>query len=291
MSRVNVHALLRRMQIATKRLARSGTIGDYKSAFKGSGMEFHQLREYQPGDDVRHIDWYSAAKTEKLMVRQFVQEQDRTIFLLVDVSASMDYASGELARRDLVLEIAASLITLAHQNNDKIGLVLFSDKIERFIAPARGNMFAILETIQGHHANHAQTDIRSALMMIMRMTTRDAVVFVISDWIQDMNQVGKLLKVAAKRHDIIAVRLVDPCEKSLNVAGMFEVQDPESGEWCTLRTNSGYTLNGLLASRLIEGRRLFEGSGIDLVDITVGEYFVPILCRFLHKRALLARSS
>lgn len=279
---------IRKIKIHTKRLMQSSITGDYLSAFKGSGLEFDQLRDYQFGDDVRAIDWNSSAKMNKIMVKQFVEERDRTVILAIDVSASSNYSSVGQLRKDMIAEVAASLAFIASDNKDKIGAVFFSDNIEKWIAPSRGagHIGKILENIFTLQSQSKKTDMVQILKFLINLKKRNSVVFILSDWIDNLEKYQKLLKVCSVEYDLIGLRFLDKCEKVLPDIGVLELQDSESGELFTVDTRKhGQTgLNSYLQNFMFEQKRLFDKLQVDLLDLTVGQPFVNQLVSFFHKR-------
>lgn len=285
--------MLKQMSIVSKRLMRSGLTGDYASAFKGAGMEFHQIREYVPGDDVRHIDWYSLVKTEKLMVKQFIQERDRQVILMIDISASAEYSSVKESRKEVMLSVLAGLATMAQASNDRIGVCLFSDHVEKWIAPTRGRALVhrLLEAVFTHTPISKKTDISQALRFLMQQKKQNAIVFILSDWIDDVRRFESLLRVAGKRHDLTALRFVDRCERMFPHTGYISLEDPESGQPLLIYAgkSNGTSLTSFLSSRLLEQRKLFEKSSIDVLDLEVGKPIVGPLLQFFHQRMRRSR--
>lgn len=281
---------IKRIQIYTKRMMQSAMSGDYISAFKGSGLEFHQIREYQAGDDIRTIDWNSSAKMNKMMVKQFIEERDRTIILAIDVSGSSAYASTNQLRKDLVAEISASLSFIAAESKDKVGALFFSNVVEKWIPPSRGMAHSnkILETVYSLKPMSKQTDIAAALRFLISLKQRNAVVFFISDWIDSTIKYSKLLKVAGCEFDFIGIRVLDQCEQEFPDIGLLEIEDPETGQQTVIDTRVHFgrmpDLNRFLQSRIFEQKKLFEKYRIDLLDLNLGQSFVRPLVTFFHQR-------
>lgn len=277
---------IKKIQIHTKRIMQTTITGDYLSAFKGAGLEFDQIREYMMGDDVRAIDWNSSAKMNKIMVKQFIQERDRTVILAIDLSASGLYSSQHELRRDLIAQVSAVLAYVSAETKDKVGALFFTDQIEKWIPPSRGSIHTgkIIETIFTIQPQGRGTDIAQALKFLITIRKRNSIVFMLSDWIDDLNLYSKLLRVASCEYDFIGVRVTDPCEKCLPDVGLIEVQDPESGKNFILDTRNKKTLNTFLEARLLEQKRLFDKYKIDLLDLSVGHPFVNSLTNFFHMR-------
>lgn len=278
------------IQVQTKRLMQSSIAGDYLSAFKGSGLEFNQLREYQQGDDVRFIDWNSSAKMHKIMVKQFIEERDRTIIIAIDISSSTLYSSTYELRQSAMAQVAATLSYIAHVCKDKVGVLFFSDQIEKWIPPSRGSahISEIITTIFSFKPSGKKTSINEALRFLVRLKKRNAVVFMLSDWIDDDNTYKKMLKVAGVEYDFIGIRLMDTCELSFPDIGLLEVVNPETNHSSFIDTRSGIkqlnALNLFLKTRLLEQKKMFEKYSIDLLDLTVGKPFINDLISFFHVR-------
>jgi len=304
----DIRSKIKKIKIHTKRVMQSSLSGDYLSAFKGSGLEFDQLREYSAGDDVRFIDWNSSAKMNKIMVKQFIEERDRTIILAIDLSASTLYSSGQELRRDSIAQIAAAIAFIANHNKDKIGALFFSDHIEEWIAPSRGNvhvgkiiekLFSIsvtgpntspnkkLHRESGAQVNTRltkQTNINEALKFLVNLKKRSAVVFMLSDWIDNQDEYSKLLRLASCKYDFIGVRLLDECERNFPDIGLLDVIDPETGQQFVLDSRKVKMLGKILTTRLIEQKALFDKYRIDLLDIALGKPFLTPLVHFFSQR-------
>lgn len=283
-----IRSKIKKIKIYARRVMHSALSGDYLSAFKGSGLEFDQIREYQVGDDVRTIDWNSSAKMNKIMVKQFHEERDRTVIIALDVSASGDYSSQIEQRKDMAEQLAASLAYLAAESKDKVGILFFSDRVEQWIPPSRGaaHHSRILETIFSIEPAGKKTDILVALRFLIKLKKRNAIVFFISDWIDDNPGISKLLKIAACEYDFVSMRLLDPCERHFPNIGVIDIMDPETGEIYTLDTNgsSGRKINTLLLARAEQQKKLFDKYRLDSLDLIVGESFInPLLCFFRRR--------
>jgi len=282
---------IRRIRIHTRRVMHSSLSGDYLSAFKGVGLEFDQIRDYQMGDDVRFIDWNSSAKMNKIMVKQFREERDRTVILAIDVSASQHHSSKSELKKDVVAEIAAALAFVADHNKDKVGALFFSDRIEKWLPPSRGKVHlgSIIQTIFSLEAQERSTNIQEALRFLVHLKKRNAIVFLISDWI-DQSDYVPLLKVARQKFDLIGIRLLDDVEHEIPDVGMLDVQDPETGSVGVLATGSffpwerGTKTNLFIKERLIKQKRMFERYRIDMLDLVVGRSFVNPMISFFHQR-------
>ncbi len=287
----DIRSKIKRIKIYSKRLIKNGLTGDYLSAFKGSGLEFEKIREYQPGDDVRFIDWNSTARMNKLMVKQFVEERERTIILAIDLSSSLTYSSKTELKRDMAAMIAAVLAFIANDNKDKVGALFFSDKIEKWIAPSNGDLHigTILENIFSLKSTKKSvlTNFREALNFLISLKKRNAVVFMLSDWIVDMQELIKFLKIVAFEYDFIAVRILDELERSFPEVGLLKLLDLETDNLLPLNIfgeEGTKKINILLKERLIEQQRIFEKHKIDLLDLTVDHPFINSMIKFFRGR-------
>lgn len=285
-----VQGKIKLIKIQTKRLMQSSIAGDYSSAIKGTGLEFNQLREYQQGDDVRFIDWNSSAKTNKIMVKQFIEERDRTVIIAVDISASSYYSSVHELRQDMMSQVAATLSYVAHVSKDKVGVLFFSDRVEKWIPPSRGSAHigVIMDTIFSFKPLGTKTNINEALRFLIQLKKRNAVVFMLSDWIDQESTYKKLLKIVGVEYDFIGVRMLDTHEKIFPDIGFLEVQDPEgAGSYCIDTRSTSAKLNPLnlfLKTRLLEQKSLFDKYRVDLIDVVIGKPFVNELISFFHRR-------
>lgn len=282
----DIRSKIKKIKIQTKRVMQSNITGDYHSAFKGSGLEFDQLREYQFGDDIRFIDWNSSAKMNKLMIKQFIEERDRTIILAIDVSTSSRYSSQQELRQDMIAQVAAALAFIAHENKDKVGALFFTDQTERWLPPKRSttHIGSILETIFTLQPHGQKTDIASALKFLIQLKKRNAVIFLLSDWIDDITHYEKLLTVIGKTNDFVGLRFIDRCEQQLPDVGLLDIQDPETGLRTVINTKQHKKLQHDLTIRLLAQKKIFEKRRLDLLDLTIGQSFISPLVSFFHKR-------
>lgn len=221
---------VRRIEIKTRGISQHIFAGEYHSTFKGKGMAFSEVREYQYGDDIRNIDWNVTARFNHPYVKVFEEERELTVMLLIDVSASRDFGSGELLKKNLITEVSAVLSFSAIQNNDKIGVILFSDKIEMFIPPKKGrqHILRIIRELIEFHPERKGTNISQALRYMTNVIKKRSVAFLISDFID--NQYDDAIKIASKKHDLIALKITDKRESELPPVGMIYSIDAETGE-------------------------------------------------------------
>jgi uncharacterized protein (DUF58 family) len=222
---------IRRIEITTRRAVEDSLGGQYHSVFKGRGMDFHDVRAYAPGDEVRAIDWNVSARTGQLHVKRFVEERELTVMVLCDLSASTDFGSGARTKAEVAAEIAALLAFSAVQNGDRVGLVLFTDEVEKFVPPRKGRRHALrlVSEILQFRPRSRQTDLGAALTQLRRAMRRRCVAFVLSDFLDDEARFELPLRIAARKHDLVPIRIEDRLERSLPAAGLALLEDPESG--------------------------------------------------------------
>jgi len=282
-----IQSKIKKIKIHTKRVMHSALGGDYLSAFKGSGLEFHQIREYCMGDDVRAIDWNSSAKMNKIMIKQFVEERDRTIILAIDISGSTNYSSQQELRAETIANVAGTLAFIASENKDKVGALFFSDDVDRWIAPSKGNVHfgRIIEALFTTKPTAKKTSIANALKFLIQLKKRNAVVFMLSDWIDQPTDYQRLLSVVSCEYDFIGIRILDRCENVLPAVGLLDIEDSETGQQCTIDNRSVQSdCNRVLHTRLHEQKRMFEKHRIDVLDLTVAQPFINPLIQFFHQR-------
>ena len=229
---------VRHIDIRTRRIVDHLTAGAYHSVFKGRGMEFEEVREYEPGDDVRAIDWNVTARFGHPYIKKFVEERELTVFLLVDISGSGDFGTTGRTKNETAAELAALLAFSAIRNNDQVGLMLFTSKQELFVPPRKGrrHVLRLIRELLACERSDRKTDIRGALERMMRLTPRRAVVFLISDMLD--TGFAQTLAVANRRHDLVALRLTDPGELVLPRVGWLNIEDAETGECGNLKTHA-----------------------------------------------------
>ncbi|HUP22899.1 MAG TPA: DUF58 domain-containing protein, partial [Thermoanaerobaculia bacterium] len=238
---------IKQIQIRTQRLVTDALAGEYESAFKGRGMEFEQVREYVPGDDIRHIDWNVTARMSHPYVKEHREERELTVMLLVDHSSSGDFGTSRKTKNEVAAEVAAILAYTAIRNHDRVGLVLFSDEVELFIPPKKGrsHVWRVIREILSFRATRRHTDIDGALEFLGRVTPRRVVAFLISDFLDQGFE--NRLRVAARRHDLTAITVTDPRETELPDVGLLELEDAESGELVLVDTRRPHVRESLRA--------------------------------------------
>jgi uncharacterized protein (DUF58 family) len=278
---------IKQIQIHTRRLVDEAFIGEYHSVFKGRGMEFEEVREYQPGDEIRTIDWNVTARMGRPFVKRYVEERELTVMLLVDVSASSNFGSVRHLKNEIATEICALLAFSAIKNNDKVGMIMFTDKVEKFLPPKKGPkyVFRVIRELLCSKPPGRGTDISVALEYLKKISSRRAISFVVSDFLADNYE--RALRIANKKHDIISVTVVDPREQELPDVGMVELKDAESGETILLDTSNPLARKefGALANKVQQERsRLFRSMGIDEIVINTGKHYVEPIIRFFRIR-------
>ena len=263
-------SLLRKLKLRTHRKMNTLFAGEYRTAFKGLGLHFDSVREYQYGDDVRNIDWNVSARMNHLFVKQYSEERELSVVLMVDMSASVDFGSGR-SKRDLVLEVAALFLYLAQMNNDRISVLLFTDRVERFIRPRKGEkyMLSVLDEIVRMKPSGRRTDIGGAVDFVLRVMKKRSVVFLISDFLDDGYMLR--LKRLRKRHDLIPVAVSDPMESELNLFGLAEFTDLETGE-------------SFLSDALPETSEALRLRELDCIRLSTGVAIEAPVLRYFEKR-------
>ncbi|MBL7158299.1 MAG: DUF58 domain-containing protein [Candidatus Omnitrophica bacterium] len=278
---------IRRIEITTSRMVTDVFAGQYKSVFKGRGMEFDEVREYLPGDEIRAIDWNVTARMGHPFIKQFVEERELTIMLLIDKSPSSYFGTTNELKSQLAAEVASLLAFSAIKNNDKVGLIIFTDKVEKFIPPRKGSrhVLRVIREALYYKPDGKGTDIEGAVSFLNRVTKRKTVSFVISDFYA--SNFRKSLLVANKRHDLIAVTITDPRELEMPNVDIVELKDPETNEEFLIDTSSHAVRNQYArnAKRLFSEReKLFRSIGVDMVDIRTDSPYSKTLYRFFRMR-------
>ena len=279
---------VRRVEIATRGLVNEVFSGEYHSVFKGRGMNFAEVRAYQYGDDIRSIDWNVTARAGTPFVKVFDEERELTVMLVVDVSASGEFGSRSRMKGEVAVEICAVLAFSAITNNDKVGLIIFSDRIEKFVPPRKGrrHVLRVLRELLYFRPKGRGTDVAGALEYLARVVRRRAVVFVVSDFIATGYQ--KALAVAGRRHDTIVIRMGDPRERELPAVGYIELEDAETGEQLTVNVSDA-AFREAFERDVTETRtaleRAFRKTGVDVVEISTDRPYADRLMRFFRQRA------
>ncbi len=278
---------IRFIEIYTNKAVNDVLAGEYHSVFKGRGMEFDEVREYTPGDEIRTIDWNVTARTGQPYVKRYVEERELTVLFVVDLSASGSIGSREKRKNEVAAELCALLSFSAVKNNDKVGLIVFTDIIELYIPPAKGvsHVLRLIRELLNFRPRRRRTDIAQALDYLGRITHRRAVVFLVSDFLAEGYE--KPLRIVARRHDLIAVSLSDPREQSLPPIGLIELEDAETGEAMVVDAGNAEVRRRWKAlAREREDRlaELFRASGVDAIPIVTGRDYVRDLTAFFRRR-------
>ncbi|MFZ2633627.1 MAG: DUF58 domain-containing protein [Desulfosalsimonadaceae bacterium] len=278
---------IRYIQIYTDKAVNHLLAGEYESIFKGRGMAFSEVREYQMGDDIRAIDWNVTARTGFPHVKLYVEERELTVLFLVDMSASGAFGSTERTKNETAAELCALVAFSAIKNNDKVGLALFTDHVEKFIPPAKGatHVLRIIRELLSFSPKRARTDIKGAIEYLGRITNKRCVVFLISDFLDKGFE--KPLRVMGKRHDLIAVSVSDPRETRMPDVGLVELEDAETGGRVVMDTGSRDVrkrYEALGEARRDRLRGLFRSTGVDHLEIENGRDYVGDLVRFFKIR-------
>lgn len=280
---------VRRIEIKTRGLSRNIFAGEYHSAFKGRGMAFSEVREYQFGDDIRNIDWNVTARYNKPFVKIYEEERELTVMLLIDVSGSREFGSMDKLKKNIVTEIAAVLAFSAIQNNDKIGVIFFSEKIEKFIPPKKGrsHILRIISELIDFEPDARGTDISGAIRYLTNAIKKRCTAFVISDFIQKEGELENALSIANNRHDVVALRIYDERETELPNIGMIKLKDAETGNYTWVdssdrRARDIYRKWWADLSAQLDNN--FRKSGVDYVNISTNHDYVRSLISLFKKR-------
>lgn len=295
---------IRQIEIRTNRLVTESLAGQYHSVFKGQGMNFDEVREYQPGDEVRSIDWNVTARMHHPFIKKFVEERELTLMLIVDLSGSGAFGSGQQSKRELAAEIASVLAFSAIRNNDKVGLILFTDEIEKFIPPRKGrkHVLRVIREVLAFQPTSRGTDVEGALEFLLRVTPHKAIAVVVSDFIVPERAgvpptIGgsillpratlSRLRQANKRHDLVAVQINDPCELELPSIGRLVLHDAETGAVAEINTSDPNT-RATFGRRQAESHaglaRMFRSAGIDAIQLRTDRPYAVELARFFEAR-------
>lgn len=287
MSATELLKKVRKIEIKTKGLSNHIFAGEYHTAFKGRGMAFSEVREYQPGDDIRSIDWNVTARFNNPYIKVFEEEREMTVMLLVDVSASKDFGTKEKMKQELVTELAAVLAFSAIQNNDKIGLIFFSDKVEKFIPPKKGksHILRIIRELITFEPDRKGTDIGEALRFFNNVIKKRSVCFLISDFLSQDFEAP--LRIANKKHDVVAVRIHDKREEELPNVGMVQMKAAETEETYWIDTGKK-AIRSQFKSNYLKHQaqllQLFRNCGVDTIDLRTDQDYVKPLIRFFKRR-------
>lgn len=288
---------VRRIEIISRKSSHEVFAGEYHSAFKGRGMEFAEVREYNPGDDIRFIDWNVSSRMGKLYVKQFVEERELTVILAIDLSASLDFFSQKKSKKEIIAEISALIAFTASLNNDKVGLLLFTDTMEKFIPPKKGktHILRIIREILSFSPTGRKTSIETGLVYLNKVIKKKAIIFLLSDFID--TGFNQSLKIAARKHDLIALKIKDKREHELPSQGLFILADIETGREFMVDFSSSQTRKTFREDMFKNDKNLsdlFKKYGVDAIQFlldreTEMEYEKPLFEFFMARRRKFSR--
>ena len=278
---------VKKIQLKVNKLINEVMTGHYVSAFKGVGIEFDEVREYLPGDDVRFIDWNVTARTGTPFIKRYVEERELTVMLMVDLSASQRFGTMNYLKSDLAAEVSALLAFLAIKNNDKVGLLIFSDSLEKYVPPKKGrcHVLRVIREILGYRPAGTATDITEALKFVNRVLKHRSIVFLISDFLN--SDFEKILKNTARHHDVVAINIEDLREYELPSLGLIEFQDMETGEKVLVDT-SLENIREMVRKNALSHKtnlvKIFKASKVDHINISTRESYLDPLQKFFRQR-------
>jgi uncharacterized protein (DUF58 family) len=286
---------IRQIELRTNRIVTETLAGQYHSVFKGQGMNFDEVREYQPGDDVRAIDWNVTARMNHPFIKKFVEERELTLMLVVDVSGSGLFGSRDQSKRELAAEIASVLAFSAIRNNDKVGLILFSDEVEKFIPPRKGrsHVLRVIREVLFFEPKRRGTDLKNALDFLMRVQSHKAIAVVISDFLNSKSsgalpkELQTSLRMANRKHDVVSVQITDRHELEMPALGRLILEDAETGEIIELNTTSLGSRDAFALrqqKQIADLAKQFRSSGIDSIQLRTDEAYSTALGRFFETR-------
>lgn len=281
---------IRRLELRTRRLVTDSFAGEYHSVFKGRGMAFEEVRPYQPGDEIRTIDWNVTARFGEPFVKQFVEERELTVMLVVDASASGNFGSVRTVKRELAAELTAVLAFTANRNNDKVGLMIFTDEVELFIPPRKGrkHILRLIRELLTFEPRHTGTDIKNALDTLNRMLKRRGIVFLISDFVADPASYRRTLATTNQRHDLIALELGDKLDRTLPSVGLLALEDAETGafHWVDTADKKWRRNYEQSYTQMAQARQdAFRRARVDHLPINTADDYMSELTRFFDRRA------
>ncbi len=283
---------VKKIELSTRHLVNEVFGGEYHSVFKGRGMEFAEVREYSPGDEIRTIDWNVSARTGTPYVKLFEEERELTVMIMVDASASGAFGTRGQMKRNLAAELSAVLAFSAVKNNDKVGLIIFTDRVEKYIPPRKGrsHVLRVIREVLNHEPKHQGTSINSALEFMSRVLRKRSVIFMISDFLD--NDYEKSVKQASRRHDMLSFHLQDPWEIELPDLGLIQIHDGETGETSIINTGKSsirktYSQNS--RNRFETLQNFFKTNRLDYLPVRTDEPYVDLLISFFRRRATRMR--
>ena len=278
---------VKQIEIQTRGLVNNFFGGEYHSVFKGRGMTFSEVREYQPGDDIRLIDWNVTARSGNPFIKVFEEERELTVFLIVDISASGAFGSESQLKKNIGAEIASVLGFSAIKNNDKVGLILFSDEVVKYVPPKKGksHVLRVIRELLYTKPNGNGSSIKDALEFLMKVSKRRCVVFLLSDFLDD--KFWNTIRIANRKHDLIGIKIYDPYEINLPDIGMIKVEDPETGSMFWIDTSFEPDLkqmNNNNIKSLVDLEKQSAKIGLDIISISTTEDYVDPLMKFFKRR-------
>ncbi len=281
---------IRKLEIATRKVVSSVLSGQYHSVFKGRGMAFSEVRQYQPGDEVRTIDWNVTARMNDAYVKVFTEERELTVMLMVDVSASASFGSVDRSKAEIAAEVAAQIAFSAIANNDRVGLILFSDQIEKVVPPRKGrsHVLRMVSDILSFKPSGHGTNLSVGLTYLTHVAKRKAVAFLVSDFLVPAKEYEQALRIVARKHDLVPVTVIDPLEEKFPAMGLVDLEDPESGQRFTVDTSDPRVRGRFaqfMATRREERNRLFKKLSLDSVELRANEEYSSALQKFFRLRA------
>lgn len=280
---------IRKIEIVTERLVRDRMAGQYHSVFKGSGIAFSEVRQYMPGDDIRLIDWNVSARMNDAYIKLFVEEREMTVLLLVDMSASGRFGSANEEKRELAAEIAAVLAFSAIKNNDRVGLIIFTDEVERFVPPKKGkkHVLRVISEILSFSPKSPHTNLAQGLDFLGKVAHHRSVSFLVSDFLSPQASYERALRIASRRHDVIPVVVSDPLESQLPNVGLIDLYDPETGELVVFDSSGPEARAFASAARDQQASReaLFRRLSLDAISVSTDRPYLPALSTFFEARA------
>lgn len=287
---METHELLkkvRKIEIKTRGLSNQIFSGEYHSAFKGRGMAFSEVREYAYGDPIRTIDWNVTARFNHPYVKVFEEEREMTVMLLIDMSASSDFGSVKQFKKDLMAEMMAVLAFSASQNNDKIGAILFTDQVEKFIPPKKGrsHILRIIREVLQYQPQHTKTNIQAPLVFLTNALKKRCTAFLISDFVDD--GFSDAIRIANKKHDLVALWVQDPLEEDLPNVGLLQLKDNETGEIALIDSSNAHVRHDYKKNHLEwkqKTQNIFRRSGVDFAEISTRNSYIKPLMNLFKKR-------
>ena len=280
---------IRKIEIVTERLVRDRMAGQYHSVFKGSGIAFSEVRQYMPGDDIRLIDWNVSARMNDAYIKLFVEEREMTVLLLVDMSASGRFGSTHEEKRELAAELAAVLAFSAIKNNDRVGLIIFTDEVERFVPPKKGkkHVLRVISEILSFTPKSPRTNLAVGLDFLGHVARHRSVAFLVSDFLSPQQNYERALRISSRRHDVVPVVVSDPLESQLPQVGLLDLYDPETGELVVFDSSGPEARAFAAAAREQQTSResLFRRLSLDAIAVSTDKPYLRALTTFFEARA------